>query len=281
MTGKNTCPNSRESENQFARTPVSASTGVDDHEPIETRAVEALVACQQPVSLQESVCPNKEIRCHPRPRATTLPVSLPGNSGFERGFRVDRTELDTDFLEDFNAGRNRGKEPRYFSPHHVAGEQTSLRGAGPQTVTGCNPELGIAIQEIKQNVAVNRGDHFSGYSPRSSFMISSVRRPSFKTPKYLSNGSLGIRLLITKRPRSSRTSSTCPVRRPSRTRSGFGMVICPFSETTVFIPRLYEFLPSLSSRKGTACRPRISTGPNEGRASPTPTRHGRRWFADC
>jgi hypothetical protein len=54
------------------------------------------------------------------------------------------------------------------------------------------------------------------------------------------------------------------VRRPSRTRSGFGMVIWPFSETTVFIPGLYEFLPRLSNLRGTACRPRIATGPSEG-----------------
>ena len=126
--------------------------GIENRKALETRAIEALVACQQPVSLQQSVCADEEICCDPRPRATALPVSLPGNSGFEGGFRVDGTELDTDFVEDFNAGRNRGKEPRYFSPHDVAREQTSLRGAGAQTVAGSNPELGIAIRKSSRTL---------------------------------------------------------------------------------------------------------------------------------
>jgi hypothetical protein len=40
------------------------------------------------------------------------------------------------------------------------------------------------------------------------------------------------------------------VRIPSRTRKALGMVIWPFSETTVFIRILYEFLPRMSSQSG-------------------------------
>jgi hypothetical protein len=34
---------------------------------------------------------------------------------------------------------------------------------------------------------------------------------------------------------------------PSRRRKGFGMVICPFSESVVFIPLWYGFLPEKSN----------------------------------
>jgi len=222
--------------------------GVKYYQAFKAGTIEALVACQQSVSLKESVGADQEVCRHPRPGAAALPVSSPGNACFESGLRLDRAELDLQICKCGTAGRNRRKAPGDLRPHHIAGEQPALRGGRTQRVPGSSPELGVVVQEIKQNVGIDGGYHFIGYSPRSSFMISSVRRPSFKMPKYLSNGSRGARLVITNRPRCSSTSRTWPVRIPNRTRKGFGMVTCPFSETVIFILLWYRFLQILSNR---------------------------------
>ena len=49
-------------------------------------------------------------------------------------------------------------------------------------------------------------------------------------------------LVRTSCPRTSRASSTCPGRIPSRSRNALGIVICPFSDTVVFIPERYGFI---------------------------------------
>jgi len=197
------------------------------------------------------MCPNKKIRRHACSGAASLPIGLPSQACLESGLRLERTELDPQFTERVTAGRNRWKAAGNLGPYHVAGEQGPLPCTGTQRIPGSDPELGIMTQEIKQYAAIDGGNHLRGYSPRSSFMMSSVRRPSFRIPKYLSNGSRGTSLVITKRPRSSLTSRTWPARMPSRSRRGFGMVTCPFSESVVFILVWYEFLPSLSSSSAT------------------------------
>ncbi len=79
-------------------------------------------------------------------------------------------------------------------------------------------------------------------------MISSVVIPTSRMPKYFLNGSEEVFLAITKRPRFSLTSKIWPFRSPRRTRKGLGMVICPFSETVVFMQQRYECLLHLSNR---------------------------------
>jgi len=208
-----------------------------------------MVACQQSVSLGKGMCSDKKIRRHACPGTASLAIGLPGEACLESRFRLERAELDLQFSERVAAGRNRWKAASNLGPNHVAGEQRPLPSTGAQRIPGSGPELGIVIQEIKQHAGIDGGNHFSGYPPRSSFMISSVRRPSLRMPKYLSNGSRGARLVITKRPRSSLTSRTWPARMPSRRRRGFGMVTCPFSESVVFILLWYGFRLHLSNNR--------------------------------
>ena len=55
---------------------VLAVARVQDGEALEVGPVEAAVTCEQPVSLQESVCPDEELCCEPRPGATVFhPIS--------------------------------------------------------------------------------------------------------------------------------------------------------------------------------------------------------------
>jgi hypothetical protein len=228
--------------------------GIQNLETLEAGSIKAAGAGQQSICLGKGMSSDQKIRRHTCSSAASLAIGLPSDSSFESSARLNRAELDLQISQCLTAGRNRGKAPGYFRPHHVAGQQSALPGGGAQNVPGGNPELGIVSQEIKEHVGIHCGNHFNGYSPRSSFMISSVLRPSFKMPNYLSKGSRGARLVITKRPRSSLTSRTWPTRIPNRTRRGLGMVICPFSETVVFIPEWYEFLLSksnlISERRG-------------------------------
>lgn len=208
---------------------------VNNRDAPEVGLVETPISGEQAVSLAQGMSADQKVRCHACPGAASLPIGLPGDVCFESRLKLERAELNLQLSECVTASRNGRKAPDHLGPHHVTGEQRPLRRAGAQCVPGSCPELGIVIQEIKQHAGIDGSNHFSGYSPRSSFMISSVRRRSFGTPKYLSNGSLDARLVITKRPRSSRTSSTWPLRMPRRTRRGLGMVIWPFCDTMVFI----------------------------------------------
>jgi hypothetical protein len=116
-------------------------------------------------------------------------------------------------------------------------------------VGGSGAKSGIGAHDVQQDIAIHGGDHLGLSGPRSSSMISSVERPSFRIPYSLSIASWGLAcLVITKRPCSSLTSRTWPTRIPNRTRRGFGMVICPFSETVVFIPLWYAFLLERSNQ---------------------------------
>ena len=221
---------------------------------------------------------DQEVRYNSRSCTATFPVGPPGDSRLESCFHREGAELDLEASEGSPRRLGTGKPCSNLCPHHLANNQPALLGSGAKGFNGSGTKGGIGAQDVEQNIAVHGRDHFGLSLPRISSMISSVERSSFKIPYNSSMASRLCCLDITKRPRSSRTSSTCPVRIPSRTRSGFGMVICPFSETTVFIPTLYEFLPLLSSRRRTARRPRMGTGPNEGRAGPALTREGREVF---
>ena len=211
-----------------------------------------MVAGKQSVRLTKCVSANQEIRRHPAPGTPVSPVLSPGDACLESGLGLNRAELDFQLRDGLAADGNRREAASDLRPHHVANEQSAFRGAGTEGIARCHPKLRIVVQKIEQHIGISRSRHLSGYSPRSSFMMSSVRRPNFKMPKYLSNGSRDARLLMTNRPRSSRTSRTWPVRMPSRTRRGLGMVICPFSDTVVFIPLWYEFLLELSNLKVSA-----------------------------
>jgi|SRR5271157_370043 len=216
----------------------------------EIRAVEATVAGEKAVGLARGVGADQEVGCHSRPGASSLAICLPSDAGFEGGLRLERTELQAQPVEGFLGCRNRREQTGDLRPHYLARDERAFSKGGAEGIGGNGAKDWIGSEHIEQDVAVYSGDH-SGFSPpRSSPMISSVERPSLRIPYSSSIASRGGScFVITKRPRSSHTSSTWPVRMPRRTRKGLGIVICPFSETTVFIPASYEFLPGLSSAR--------------------------------
>jgi len=229
--------------------------GIENSKALEVRPIEAAVSAQKSISLAKRMRSDQEVRCNSRSRAATFPVGSPGDSSFERGFHSEGAKLELEAPECCPSRLGSGEPCSNLSPNHLANNQPALLGGGTEAFSGSGTKGGIGAQDIEQNIAVHGRDHFGLSLPRISSMISSVERSSFRIPY---NSSIASRLFcldITKRPRSSRTSRTCPVRRPSRTRKGFGMVICPFSETTVFIPALYEFLPRLSSRAAASYAP--------------------------
>ena len=239
--------------------PLSCA-GIHNRQALEVRSIEAAVSAQKSISLAKGMRSDQEVRCNSRSRAATFPVSSPGDSGLESSFHSEGAKLKLEAPECCPRRLRRGEPRSNFCPHHLANNQPALLGSGAEGFSGGGTKGGISAQNVEQDIAVYGRDHFGLSLPRISSMISSVERSSFRIPYNSSIASrVGCCLDITKWPCSSRTSSTCPVRMPSRTRKGFGMVIWPFSETTVFIPRLYEFLPPTSRGRALSDRPSASS----------------------
>ncbi len=214
----------------------------------EVRSVKAAVAREQPVSLAECVRADQKIGSNSRPLTAASAVCSPPLARLERRFRSGRAEFKSQPTHRlFGCGR-RGIISHKLGPHYLGGHKRAFSKGGSYRVRGTPPEDGIWTQDIQQYASVDSRYHFSGPGPRSSSIISSVRRPSFRLPNNSSTTSREGRFASTSLPLRSLTSSTCPVRRPSRMRSGLGMVIWPFSEMVVFIPLRYEFLLGLSRR---------------------------------
>src|SRR6516225_2545685 len=174
--------------------------GLYHTQSFEAGAIESAVERKKAIRLEQGVGADQKVRRHACPGAASLPISLPGEACFESSLGLERAELDGEFSERVAASQSRRKTAGDLGPHNITSDQRPFRSAGAQRIPGSDPEFGIVIQEIKQHATIDGGNHchFNGYSPRSSFMISSVRRPSFRTPKYLSNGSWDTRLVITK-----------------------------------------------------------------------------------
>ena len=221
---------------------------IDDFQFLEVQAIKATVSRKQPRGVSDRVCSDQEIGYHPGARAATPPMFAPRDPRECRRLPIQRAERQLECglrrLGVFRCGVVAG----HFRPDYPASNQGAFQPAAAQQAQRRWPELRVRGQNIQQNVGVDRGDH-SGSTvstgPRSSRMISSVDRSSLREPYSSSRASRVARDLVPiRRPSLSLSnSSTCPGRSPSRSRSGLGIVTCPFSDKIAFILKMYDFLP--------------------------------------
>jgi len=246
---------------------ASTSTGIEYRKMLEVRSVEAPVSCQQPVGLERGMRPDQEIGCDTDSFSAPLPVGFPRPAGIESCFHRDGAEINPQAFHRRTRVRRRCKPSCYLGPYRFAGHQSPLRNRSLQGLLGASTVDGVRTEDIEEHAGVNSSDHLVSASPRNVLMIWSVGRRSLRIPNTASTGSLGSNLVTTRRPRSSLTSRAWPVRMPSRSRKGFGMVTCPFSETVVLIPLWYEFLPQLSNSSSTKIFLEDMTHSRRGRAA--------------
>lgn len=223
----------------------SRSTGIQDHELLEIFALEASIPAEQPIGLRECVSADQEVSDNARARTTPAAILAPSGTCSERRVQIHRRKSNADPVHGIVSSLHRWKSRGNFRPNDLGRDQATFGFALAERRQGSLHEYGIFAEHIQKHVGVNGGDlcNRSLRSPRNSSMISSVDFPESRMPITLSQGSWVVRLVITNRPWSSRTSSTCPGRIPNRSRSALGMVIWPFSETMVFILIKYEFIP--------------------------------------
>jgi hypothetical protein len=176
-------------------------------------------------------------------------MGLPSSAGFEGCLHGDLAELHPEAFHGVPRRARIGKKGGDLRPYGFASDQPALGDCGPEGFFGTKTEGGVGAKYVQEDAGVNSGDHSRPF-PRRRARASSVERPRVRIPKLSSTGSFVSAFATTRRPRSSSTSRRCPARIPKRTRRALGIVIWPFSDTTVFIPIGYEFLLNKSNGRG-------------------------------
>lgn len=195
---------------------------------LEISAIKSAIAGEQPVRLAQSVRPDQKIGSNSRSPTAASAIGPPGLARLERRFRCGRAEFKSQAMHRLFGCSGRGIISHKLGPHYLAGHKSAFSKSGSYPARGSPPEDGVWTQDIQQHARIHSADHSGLSLPLSSSMISSVLRPSFRLPNNSSITSREGRFASTSLPLLSLTSSTCPLRRPRRTRSGFGIVIWPF-----------------------------------------------------
>jgi len=125
---------------------------------------------------------DEEISDHTVARSSPLAVRFPRSTRFERCLLVQRGELyaksDQRRLGVFAGTEQAGDlSPDRFTPNEMSFSDTEsncLSRAWAKSL--------VSTEHIKKNARVDRRDHRTSASPRSSVMTSSVDRPSFRIP---------------------------------------------------------------------------------------------------
>jgi len=174
--------------------------------------------------------------------STRLAVSLPGLTRQAGALLVQRIKGYAECCQGFVELLLRWKMSPHFRPDDFASQEANL----PSAHAAKRPARSRRSARSARKHRAERSNQRRFARGESSFGFQAgprVRAISLSTsmggriPVTLSTGSAAFASLRARRtPSRVSNSRTCPARRPSFSRRGFGIVTCPFSETIAFIP---------------------------------------------